>query len=71
MHLIYALVEASTGDEALATRTTVFERLVGTQPQSRAVFDYFVTFDEDDTTVAGKTRWGDLPVAVPVESDDG
>jgi hypothetical protein len=29
------------------------------------VFDYYVCFDEEDTTVAGKARWGDLPTAAP------
>ncbi|MFC4451112.1 hypothetical protein [Halorussus aquaticus] len=72
MHtVIYSLVEASTRDEALATGKTVFDRLVGASLHADAVFDYYVTFDESGTSVAGKARWGDLPVAVPVESDDG
>ena len=72
MHIvIYTLVEASTRDEALSTGKTVFDRLVGAVPHAGAVFDYYVTFDEEDTTVAGKARWGELPVAAPVESDDG
>jgi len=72
MHMvIYALVEASTEDEALAAGKAVFNRLVGADPHSTAVFDYFVTFDENDTTVAGKARWGDLPTAAPVNSEDG
>ncbi len=72
MHMvIYALVEASTENEALAAGKTVFNRLVGSEPHSCAVFDYFVTFDEEDTSVAGKARWGELPTAAPVDSDDG
>jgi hypothetical protein len=72
MHMIiYALVEASTHDDALATGKTVFDRLVGSDAHSCAVFDYYVTFDEEDTTVAGKARWGDLPTTAPVDSDDG
>lgn len=72
MHMvIYALVEASTHDDALATRKTVFDRLVGTDPHAGAVFDYYVCFDEEDTSVAGKARWGELPTAAPVDSDDG
>jgi len=72
MHMvIYTLVEASTRDEALATGKTVFDRLVGAVPHAGAVFDYYVTFDEDETTVAGTARWGDLPVAAAVESDEG
>jgi hypothetical protein len=69
--VIYALVEASTENEALAAGKTVFNRLVGAEPHSCAVFDYFVTFDEEDTTVAGSARWGELPTAAPVDSDDG
>jgi len=69
--VIYALVEASTEHEALATGETVFNRLVGAEPNSCAVFDYFVTFDEEDTSVAGKARWGELPTAAPIDSDDG
>ncbi|WP_336361773.1 hypothetical protein [Haladaptatus sp. ZSTT2] len=72
MHMvIYALVEASTQNDALATGKTVFDRLVGADPHSSAVFDYYVSFDEENTTVAGKARWGELPTAAPVDSDDG
>jgi hypothetical protein len=57
MHMvIYALVEASTHDDALATGKMVFDRLVGADPHATGVFDYYVTFDENDTTVAGKAR---------------
>jgi len=69
--VIYALVEASTENEALAVGKTVFNRLVGAKPHSCAVFDYFVTFDEGDTSIAGKARWGELPAAAPVDPDDG
>ena len=72
MHMvIYALVEASTHDDALATGKTVFDRLVGADPHSCAVFDYFVTFEQDDTTVAGTARWGEFPTAAPVDSATG
>jgi hypothetical protein len=72
MHIvIYALVEASTHDDALATGKTVFDRLVGADSHAGAVFDYYVCFDEKDTSVAGKARWGELPTAAPVDSDDG
>jgi len=58
MHMvIYTLVEASTQNDALATGKTVFDRLVGADPHSSAVFDYYVCFDEENTTVAGKARW--------------
>ncbi|MFD1687487.1 hypothetical protein [Halobellus litoreus] len=72
MHMvIYALVEESTHDDALATGKTVFDRLVGADPHTSAVFDYHVTFDEEDTSVAGKARWGEWPTAAPVDSDAG
>jgi len=69
--VIYALVEASTENEALAAGTGVFNRLVGAVPHAGAVFDYYVRFDEEDTTVAGKARWGELPIAAPLDSAEG
>jgi len=69
--VIYALVEAPTESEALAAGKTVFNRLVGVEPDSYAVFDYFVIFNEKDTSVAGKARWGDLPTAAPINSAEG
>ncbi len=72
MHIIiHALVEASTHDDALVTGKTVFDRLVGADPHASAVFEYYVCFDEENTSVAGKARWGELPTAAPVDSDDG
>ncbi|EMA27513.1 hypothetical protein [Haloarcula japonica] len=72
MHMvIYALVEESTHDDALASGKSVFDRLVGADPHAGAVFDYHVTFDKEDTSVAGKARWGELPTAAPVDSDAG
>jgi hypothetical protein len=49
----------------------VFDRLVGAELYSCAAFDYYATFDEEDTSVAGKARWGELPTAAPVDSEDG
>jgi len=72
MHMvIYALVEASTQNDALATGKTVFDRLVGADPHSSAVFDYYVSFDEENTTVAGKGSMGRFTGRIPVDSDDG
>ncbi|WP_049934123.1 hypothetical protein [Halarchaeum acidiphilum] len=72
MHmLIYALVEASSEDEALAAGQSAFDRLVGVSPHADGVFDYSVTFDEGDVTGAGQARWGERPAAAPVESDAG
>ncbi|MFD1646048.1 hypothetical protein [Haloarchaeobius litoreus] len=72
MHqLIYALVEAPTEDSALAEARMTFDRLVGATPHDAAVFDYYVTFDMDGHSTAGRDRWGDLPVAARVDSMEG
>ncbi|SEO99461.1 hypothetical protein SAMN04487948_1106 [Halogranum amylolyticum] len=72
MHqLIYALVEAPNRDDALASGNAAFDRLVGIGPDTAAVFDYYVTFDDETMSVAGKARWGELPVVAPVDSDEG
>lgn len=69
MHLvIYALVDASTEDEALAGGKSAFTQLVGSR---YAPFDYYVTFEQEGTIVAGKARWGDLPIAAKLDSSDG
>ncbi len=72
MHaLIYALIEASQQDEALAASKSAFDRLTGARPDCTPVFDYYVTFDEAGTIVAGKARWGELPVAASINSSEG
>ena len=73
MHqIIHAIVDAQTEDDALAVaRGSVFDRLVGATVESCGEFDYYVTFDEEGTGVAGKARWGDLPIAARLNSDDG
>ncbi|KAA9396352.1 hypothetical protein Har1130_18910 [Haloarcula sp. CBA1130] len=72
MHkIIYAIVEASTEDEAVTAGKQAFDHLVGVRPHSSAVFDYYVTFDDETTSVAGKARWGDRPTAAPIDSADG
>lgn len=71
MHtLIYALVAAQTRADALTAGKQAFDRLVGCHPGC-GPFDYYVTFDDTDSSVAGPARWGDLPVATPVESVAG
>ena len=72
MHqIIHAIVDAQSRDDALGVaRGCVFDRLVGATPESCAEFDYYVTFDEE-SRVAGKTRWGELPVAARLDSDEG
>lgn len=72
MHMIIcALVEASTAEQALAAGQHVFDRLVGFGPGSSSIFDYYVTFESECSRVAGKGRWGDLPIAAPVNSQAG
>jgi len=72
MHiLIYAIVEATTEDDALAAGKATFDQLVGAAADASAVFDYYVTFDETATTVAGEARWGERPSAAPVDSEAG
>jgi hypothetical protein len=55
-----------TRHDALVKGKTVFDRLVGASPHDCAVFDYYVTFNDDDTIVAGKARWGDLPTGASI-----
>lgn len=73
MHqIIHAIVDAQSRDDALGVaRGCVFDRLVGATVESSAKFDYYVTFDEEGTHVAGKGRWGELPIAARLDSDEG
>jgi len=68
MHMVIrGLVSAESRDEALArAKSGVFDRLV-----RDGVFDYYVTTDMDGNGVAGTDRWGDYPVAAPVDTDEG
>jgi len=43
----------------------------GSGSHSSAVFDYYVSFDEENTTVAGKGSMGRFTGRIPVDSDDG
>ena len=55
MHqVIYALVEASTEETALACGKAAFDRLVGAGPDNAAIFDYYVMFDDERSSVAGR-----------------
>ncbi|WP_267643482.1 hypothetical protein [Haloarchaeobius amylolyticus] len=72
MHkLIYALVQASSTEHALANARSVFDHLVGAHPDTCPVFDYYVTFDDHEASLAGPARWGDLPVAVSAHAPAG
>lgn len=59
-HVIRLIVYAPTKEEALEKAKQVFEERLCPTP-----FDYGTFFDEEDNTVSGKARWGNLP---PVES---
>jgi len=67
--LIYALVPGETKEDALGHGQYVFDQLTGVRPGFWPVYDYYVTFDEDGMDVAGADRWGDLPTAVPAQSE--
>jgi hypothetical protein len=72
MHqLIYALVRAPTAEQALSRATSVFDGLTGGDLSEAPVFDYYVTFDESSSRVAGPARWGDRPTVARVDSPDG
>ena len=72
MHqLIYAIVGAPTEHDALAVGQSAFDRLVGADPHAGIVFDYYVTFDDDSSRIAGPARWGDLPVVATIDFDEG
>ena len=65
--LIQGLVYAEDEDEALETaKQDVFDPLVW-----HRTFDYYVTFDQDGSGVAGRDRWGPLRAAAPAETDIG
>ena len=66
--LIYALVEAPSRDDALASGNAAFDRLVGVGSDTAAVFDYYVTFDDETASVAGTARWGELPVVASINA---
>lgn len=69
MHEIIAWIgKAESAADALAEAHGVFERLCGEDGQP---FDYFVTFDREGVKVAGRDRWGPLPVAATVASPEG
>ena len=72
MHqLIYAVVTAPTPDQALSGAKCVFDRLTGKDLSEAPVFDYYVTFDDASSSVAGPARWGDRPTVVRLDSPAG
>ncbi|MFD1514548.1 hypothetical protein [Halomarina rubra] len=72
MHqLIYALVSAPTPEQALSEAKSVFDGLTGGDLSQAPVFDYYVTFDESSSRVAGPARWGDRPTVARIDSPAG
>jgi len=72
MHMvIYALVEASSEEEALAKSIEVFEPLMGGIREPGAVFDGLHLFKQTDNEDAREAWRNELPAAAPVDSDDG
>ena len=72
MHqLIYAVVTAATSDQALSKAKSVFDQLTGGDLSQTPVFDYYVTFDDDSSRVAGPARWGDRPTLARLNSPTG
>jgi len=75
MHtIIYAIVIGESRDEALGNAQITFDKLVGATEGGRKVFDYYTTFevDEDEQSpVSGAGRWGNMPKAAPIDTEDG
>jgi hypothetical protein len=68
---MHQLIYAPSPDEALGTARTAFDQLVGADLRDVPVFDYYVTFDEAGNGISGADRWGDLPTAARVDSEEG
>jgi len=64
-HVIEMIVYAKTKKEARSRAEETFnEKLI---PR----FDYGTFFDEEDTTISGKARWGNMPPVELANSKDG
>ncbi len=71
MHqIIYAIVEAESSDRAFEMAEEIFDGLVGVDHRNPS-FDYYTTFDEEDTTVSGEARFGERPTIASLASDEG
>lgn len=67
MHMVIgAIVYAHNEEEALVKARNTFEKLCG----EGQAFDYYVLFDEE-LPMAGKSRWGNLPVVARADSPEG
>jgi len=72
MHkVIYAIVEASTKNDALTIGNHVFNRVVNGQTYTASVFDYYVCSNRDGLRLAASDRSEDIPPAAPVDSEEG
>jgi hypothetical protein len=72
MHqLSYALIPASTADDALDDARYVFNRLVDTTGHDPTGFDNYRLFTDDDRTTDLTTRWSDVPAVVRIDSEPG
>jgi len=65
--VIRALVYAHDEDEALDKAKAIFDDLYA----DGHLFDYYRTFDMDGRGIAGRDRWGELPVVVRADSPEG
>lgn len=67
MHMVIrVIVGAADDEEALEQAKETLGTLV-----ERGDFDYYTTFDMDGHGMAGKDRWGELPVVASIESEEG
>jgi len=67
MHMVIrVIVYASSQKEALEKGKKVLTQLCEEEK-----FDYYATFDKEGLVVAGKDRWGNLPVAAKLSSKEG
>ncbi len=64
--VIRAIVYAKTKEEALNKAKEIFEKLC-----NEKIYDYYTTFDDDNSTISGKARWGNLPAVVSANSKKG
>ena len=68
MHtVIYAIVPATTAKEAIDSARHIFNRLT----ENQQPFDYYQMFDTEGSSVSGKGRWGNIPVALQCKSPEG
>jgi hypothetical protein len=67
MHkVIRIIVFAKTSEEALTKAKELFEKELVPRP-----FDYGAFFDDNESTMSGKARWGSLPAVARADSNEG